>query len=77
MELSLHEPLAAVRVCPVLAVPLIVGSAVFTGTDPLMTSAVWAELAGVDGPAAFDAVTVTRIVEPTSAWTTRASPVSS
>ena len=47
-------------VCPVLAVPDIVGAAVFVGAEPGPTTAVCSELAGVELPVAFDAVTATR-----------------
>ena len=52
------------------AVPLIVGSAVLTGTAPRVTSAVWPLVAGVDGPAELVAVTATRRVDSMSACTT-------
>ncbi len=49
--------------------PAIVGGAVFAGaTGAAATTCVWAEVALLD-PTEFEAVTLTRIVEPTSAAT--------
>jgi hypothetical protein len=63
-----HVPSVAVRVWPTSGVPLIAGSAVFTG-GAAVTTAVWL-LVAARLPPGFVAVTTTRIVEPTSAcWT--------
>ena len=59
-----QAPLVAVRVCPSCAVPETVGAPVFDG-GAAATVAVADEVALLE-PAEFDAVTVTRIVEPTS-----------
>jgi hypothetical protein len=62
-----QAPGSAVNVSPSCAVPEIVGTEVFAGGDgAACTTSVAAEEA-VAAPAAFDAVTVTRMVEPTSA----------
>ena len=63
-------PVDADSVCPETVDPVTVGSCEFTGTPvAAVTTAVCAEVAAVPGPDAFDAVTATRIVEPTSAAT--------
>ncbi len=62
-------PLADVRVCPSLAVPVIAGSTVFTG-GPVVITAV-AALVALAAPAEFVAVTTTRMVLPTFALATR------
>src|SRR5512132_308969 len=60
-------PGSAVKVCPSTGVPEIVGGDVFTGAASApVTVAVAAEVAVLE-PTEFVAVTVTRIVEPTSA----------
>src|SRR5436190_1759589 len=58
-------PVVEVSVCPWAAFPLMAGSTLFTGT-PATTTIVAAERAALEAPAAFVAVTSTRIVEPTS-----------
>ena len=60
----LHVPVLEVSVCPCCGVPVITGSAVFDGGDTGadVTVAVCAEMAGLDGPPAFVAVTATLIV---------------
>ena len=63
-------PVVAVSVWPDFAVPEMVGRTVLAGAAPDGTTTVWAELAGADGPTAFDAVTATLKVEPTSAEAT-------
>ena len=60
-------PVATVSVCPTLAVPVMVGATVFVGG--VGTTAVTTE-AAVALPSTFVAVTVTRIVLPTSAKAT-------
>ena len=70
---SVHEPVLAVSVCPTAAVPEIDGGVAFDGGisgGGLDTTAVCEELAGVEGPAPFDAVTATRSVLPASAEAT-------
>lgn len=63
----LQVPGLAVRICPSWAWPLIVGREVFAGAvADAVTTAVAAEVA-LALPAAFVAVTLTRIVDPTSA----------
>ncbi len=62
--MPVHVPSVADSVSPSVAVPPIVGIAVFTGGVGA-TSSVAAEDASAS-PAAFVAVTVTRIVPPTS-----------
>ena len=57
-----HVPRSAVSVSPSRVVPEIVGAAVLTG-GAAATPAVAADVAGV-APAAFVAVTTTRIVAP-------------
>jgi hypothetical protein len=59
-----QPPALAVNVCPACAVPEILGKVVFAG-GAAATTAVGAEVADVEN--AFDAVTTTRRVEPTSA----------
>ena len=62
-----HVPGSAVNVLPAWAVPEIVGAEALLGTvETAATTAVCAEEAVLE-PALFDAVTVTRIVDPTSA----------
>ena len=62
----LQLPGLAVRVCPLWAVPEIVGREVFTGGEEVpWTTAVALDVA-LACPATFDAVTATRRVEPTS-----------
>ena len=59
-------PVVAVSVCPDFTVPVMVGRTVLAGTAFGATTTVWAELAGADGPTAFDAVTASLSVEPAS-----------
>jgi hypothetical protein len=60
-------PGSAVSVWPTCGVPEIVGGDVLTGADwDAVTVAVWLETAVLEPPP-FEAVTATRIVEPTSA----------
>jgi hypothetical protein len=58
-----QEPVDALSACPAVGVPVIVGGAVFAG-GAAPTTAVACDVA--DDESAFDAVTTTRRVEPTS-----------
>ena len=71
--LFVQVPVDELNVWPTWAVPETAGSTVFAGGGFGLdeTTAVWFETAGVPGPPAFVAVTATRIVEPTSARTSR------
>jgi hypothetical protein len=60
-----HEPGDPVKTWPATALPEIVGGDEFAGGDA-PTTAVGADVAVLE-PALFDAVTTTRIVDPTSA----------
>ena len=70
MGLLDQVPVVAVRVCPWTVVPLMAGRTEFAGT-PATTTAVAADRAALDAPAAFEAVTSTRTVEPASPLTRR------
>jgi hypothetical protein len=64
--LPVHDPFVVVRAWPCWAVPLTTGSAEFEGGDGgAATTAVWAELAVADPPALV-ALTIDRMVWPTS-----------
>jgi hypothetical protein len=69
-----HEPLDAVRVLPSWVVPEIDGAVVLTGAGGGATAngatTPDASLVAAADPAAFDAVTTTRSVRPTSPATT-------
>ena len=58
-------PVVELNDCPTFAVPTMVGGVMSTG-GPGSTNAPCSEVAGAEGPAEFEAVTVTRNVEPTS-----------
>jgi hypothetical protein len=65
---ELQLPVEAARVCPTTALPVIAGSAVFAGgvaAGAGATTEVAFDVAA-DDPTLFDAVTVTRSLEPTS-----------
>src|SRR5436309_16049851 len=68
MGLFVHVPWPSVSVWPCWAVPEIVGGAVLAGAAG-STTAVWAELAGWLEPPAFEAVSCTLMVCPTSSAT--------